>query len=227
MRETLAAGLLALAAWSPEMALHDPMCGAGTIPIEAGAQRLDLAPGLTRSFAMSSWPAMTTRPELAQAALDEARARAAASAPADAAAAPTTTPAAAGAASIATTIAATIVGSDRDPKVIASARRNAGRAGLAAHLTFLCADLADVRPSAKTGLVLLNPPYGRRLGDARHLQRTTRDLGRALRARFSGWRAGVLLPESTPPTALGLPVTARFPLTNGGLRVALLVCQIP
>jgi 23S rRNA G2445 N2-methylase RlmL len=205
------------------MALHDPMCGAGTIPIEAGARKLDLAPGLTRSFAMSSWPVMATRPELAQAALDEARARAAAAVPADAVTTPTATRSAAGA----VTIAATIVGSDRDPKVIASARRNAGRAGLAAHLTFLCADLADVRPSATTGLVLLNPPYGRRLGDARHLQRTTRDLGRALRARFSGWRAGVLLPESTPPTALGLPVTARFPLTNGGLRVALLVCQIP
>jgi len=48
-----------------------------------------------------------------------------------------------------------------------------------------------------------------------------------LRARFAGWRAAVLVPARSPPGALGLPVTARFPLQNGGLRVALVVCRVP
>jgi 23S rRNA (guanine2445-N2)-methyltransferase / 23S rRNA (guanine2069-N7)-methyltransferase len=94
-------------------------------------------------------------------------------------------------------------------------------------VSFTCADLADARPPAATGLVVVNPPYGRRLGVRASIDRATRDLGRALRARFGGWRAAVLVPARTPPAALGLPVTARFPLVNGGLRVTLVVARIP
>ncbi|HEV3033127.1 MAG TPA: hypothetical protein VG319_15885, partial [Polyangia bacterium] len=196
--------VLALAEWSPAEALCDPMCGAGTIPIEAGLLALGRAPGLERAFATSRWPLFAARPELERALVEEARARLAAP--------PAFSP--------------TITGSDREPKVVESARRNAARSGLAAHVAFTCADLADVRAPAPTGLVVLNPPYGRRLGDPRRVARATRDLGRALRARFGGWRAAVLLPARTTPDALGLPVTARFPLTNGGLRVALVVSAI-
>jgi putative N6-adenine-specific DNA methylase len=205
LRETLAAGLLALADWSPTTALFDPMCGAGTIPIEAAAQTLNLAPGLTRTFALEHWPLYAEHPEIARAALEDARAR-----------------------GLEAPLSPVIIaGSDRDPRMITSARRNAERAGVSAQVTFTCADLADAKPPAVPGLVMLNPPYGRRLGDPRRIERTVRDLGRALRARFGGWRAGVLLPDRTPPEALGLPVGARFALTNGGLRVALLVCQVP
>jgi putative N6-adenine-specific DNA methylase len=203
LRETLAAGVLALADWSPSEALCDPMCGAGTIPIEAASWALERAPGLDRAFATARWPLFADHPELERALLEEARARAAAP-------------------------PATIVvaGSDRDPKLVESARRNAARAGIGAHVTFACADLADARAPAATGLVVMNPPYGRRLGDPRRVDRAYRDLGRALRARFAGWRAAVLVPARTQPTALGLSVTARLPLTNGGLRVALVVCRV-
>jgi len=203
LRETLAAGVLALADWSPSEALVDPMCGAGTIPIEAASSALDRAPGLDRAFATARWPLFADHPELERALLDDARGRAAAP-------------------------RATIIvaGSDRDPKLIESARRNAARARVDAQISFTCADLADARAPAATGLVVVNPPYGRRLGDPRRIDRAYRDLGRVLRARFAGWRAAVLVPARTPPAALGLPVTARFPLTNGGLRVALVVCRV-
>ncbi|HEY2729074.1 MAG TPA: SAM-dependent methyltransferase [Polyangia bacterium] len=204
LRETLAAGVLALAEWSPAEALCDPMCGAGTIPIEAALLAQGHAPGLERAFAAARWPLFAESPDLERALVEEARARLVAP----------------------PVISPPITGSDRDPKIVESARRNAARASLAAHVTFTCADLADVRAPAPTGLVVLNPPYGRRLGDPRRVARATRDLGRALRARFAGWRAAVLLPARTPPDALALPVTARFPLTNGGLRVALVVCAI-
>jgi putative N6-adenine-specific DNA methylase len=201
LRETLAAGVLALAEWSPFEPLCDPMCGAGTIPIEAALIATARAPGAGRAFALSRWPLFAGRPELSL--LDDARARATAPPP-----------------------TLVIAGSDRDPKLVESARRNAARAGVEGNLTFACADLADVRAPAPTGLVVANPPYGRRLGDPRRIEREYRDLGRALRARFAGWRAAVLVPARLPPTALGLPVTARFALVNGGLRVALVVCSV-
>jgi putative N6-adenine-specific DNA methylase len=206
LRETLAAGVLALAAWSPGEPLHDPMCGAGTIPIEAASIAAGRAPGLERAFATSRWPLFAARPEIERALVDDAReaARAGEAAPQP----------------------LTISGSDRDPKLVDSARRNAARAGVGDLVTFTCAELEDARPPATAGLVVVNPPYGRRLGDARRIDRAYRDLGRALRARFPGWRAAVLVPARTPPAALGLPVTARFPLVNGGLRVSLLVCRL-
>jgi putative N6-adenine-specific DNA methylase len=220
LRETLAAGVLALAGWSPAEPLCDPMCGAGTIPIEAALVAADRAPGLERPFAATRWPLFAARPEVERALVEEARTRAGRG--------PVAPP--------------TITGSDRDPRLVESARRNAERAGVAAYVAFTCADLDAVHAPAPSGLVVVNPPYGRRLGfrdpvrsaprrggaaaSPRLVERAYRDLGRALRARFAGWRAAVLVPERTPPAALGFPVTARFPLVNGGLRVTLAVCRI-
>jgi putative N6-adenine-specific DNA methylase len=210
LRETLAAGLLALAEWSPGEPLHDPMCGAGTIPIEAALLATGRAPGLERAFATSRWPLFAAHPELERALVGEARERARESARADAEAPQSLK----------------ISGSDRDAKLVESARRNAARAGVGDVVTFTSADLEAARAPAAKGLVVVNPPYGRRLGDPRRTAREVRDLGRALRARFAGWRAAVLVPARVPPAALGLPVTARFSLLNGGLRVALLVCRL-
>jgi putative N6-adenine-specific DNA methylase len=203
LRETLAAGLLALCDWTPEVALADPMCGAGTIPIEAGMIALDIAPGLARSFALDAWPLYARQPELGAALLDEARSRVRASAP------------------------AAIVGSDRDPAAVATARRNAERAGLGGALAFACADISDARAPAPSGVVVVNPPYGRRLGDPRAIGRAYRDLGRMLRARFAGWRFGILVPARIDAAVLRLPVSDRYSLVNGGLRVALLQGEIP
>jgi putative N6-adenine-specific DNA methylase len=68
---------------------------------------------------------------------------------------------------------------------------------------------------------LVNPPYGRRVGDPRSLTRLYGELGRMLRSRFAGWRAGVLIADARLVGALGLPVVATHPLINGGLRVQL------
>jgi putative N6-adenine-specific DNA methylase len=195
LRETLAAGVLALAGWTPDTPLFDPMCGAGTFPIEAAVQAMGLPPGRGRAFAMARWPMAANAPALEDAA-----------AVADSGAA--------------------IAGSDRDARLIESARRNAERAGVGARVSFTPAAMEDARPPAGPGLVVVNPPYGRRLGDPRRVERSYRDLGRTLRARFPRWRAAVLAPARVPPATLGLPVTATFPLVNGGLRVNLIVCQI-
>jgi putative N6-adenine-specific DNA methylase len=207
MRETLAAGLLALAGWEPGQPLCDPVCGAGTIPIEAALQAIDRAPGLDREFALEDWPMFTgdATAEKAAALREEARGRIRSAAPAP------------------------IAGSDRDPAVIESAGRNAARAGVAAHVAWICRDLGDARPpSDAPGLVIANPPYGRRLGDTRGALRVYRDLGRLLRAHFRGWRAAIVVPArlAGAADALRLKLPDAHRLKNGGLPIELRVGPI-
>ena len=111
--------------------------------------------------------------------------------------------------------------------MIESARRNAERAGVLARITLACRDADAARPPSPTGLVITNPPYGRRLGDARAAARGYRDLGRLLRAHFRGWRAAVVTPgRLEAERQLGLRPTARFPLRNGGLAIVLNVFDV-
>jgi len=205
LRETLAAGLLALCDWEPSLALLDPMCGAGTIPIEAAAQALGIAPGIERSFAFEEWPLHTGAHEAAwQKMRDEAQdaaRRGAHHAP--------------------------IAGADRSAQAVDSARRNAERARLAGELSFERRELTDARPTAARGLVLLNPPYGKRIGNPRTLTLLYREIGFVLRAHFRGWRAGVLVADRRLAESIRLPVAAALPLSNGGLRVTLLRFEIP
>jgi putative N6-adenine-specific DNA methylase len=208
LRETLAAGLLALAGWQPGTALVDPMCGAGTIVIEAAMQAMGHAPGAERAFAMERWP-LVRDPAVASA-IESMRAEA--RAVKETAGPPSDPP---------------IVGSDRDARLIESARRNAERAGVAERITLACRDADAARPPAPTGLVITNPPYGRRLGDARAAARGYRDLGRLLRAHFRGWRAAVVTPAKLEAERqLGLRAAARFPLRNGGLAIVLHVFDV-
>ncbi len=206
LRETLAAGLLALAGWNPSLPLVDPMCGAGTIAIEAALQAVDRAPGIDRAFgdgfAIDGWPLYSEGGAATEASAlrDEARARIRASAPAP------------------------IVGSDHDPSAIESARRNAARAEVDAHITLVSRDVADARPPTATpGLVIVNPPYGRRLANPRAAVATYRELGRVLRAHFRGWRFAIVVPGSLHDAAgaLRLEFEARHKLRNGGLPIEL------
>ena len=206
LRETLAAGLLALAGWDPSQPLCDPVCGAGTIPIEAALAAIGRAPGLEREFALEDWPLFAAvAPSEAAALRESARGRIGAPPP------------------------AVIAGSDRDPAMIESAGRNAARAGVAEQIAFVCRDLGDARPPSETpGLVIANPPYGRRLGDPRAAVRIYRDLGRVLRAHFRGWRAAVVVPARLPGAgdALRLVLPDRHRLRNGGLPIELRVGPI-
>ena len=167
-----AGGRAAGAGWlAPGTALCDPMCGAGTIVIEAAMQsRWARARGRSarsRSKAGRCWRSPRSRARWPSCA----------------------TEAEAGAGARLRRAGAPIVASDRDPRTIESARRNAERGGVAAQVTFACRDAAAARPPAPTGLVITNPPYGHRLGDARAAARGYRDLGGVLRAHFRGWRA--------------------------------------
>ncbi|HTF35358.1 MAG TPA: SAM-dependent methyltransferase [Myxococcota bacterium] len=213
LRETLAAALLLLCEWDPATALVDPMCGAGTVPIEAVAIALQRAPGLGRSFAFEQWPCFDSGSWERERAAAKAALRDGPIAP--------------------------ILGFDRSPSAVESARRNAERAGVARHLRIEELALAELRAPRfrplrsrddvlqtgarpPRGLVLANPPYGRRLGNAQRARAAYTELGRVLRERFRGWQVGILSahPAHTACLRLGPPVVHT--LRNGGIRVELL-----
>lgn len=194
LRETLAAGLLLLCGWRPDQALVDPLCGSGTLPIEAALLAANRPPGRDRAFAFMAWPGY--RPGL----------RAALQAEADRHVRPVTVP---------------IRGSDRDPSVIAAAQDNAARAGLAEVIEFAAADLAAARLPPGPGLVLCNPPYGERLGGREDLLALFARLGEFCRSGGPGWRCCFLAPEERLSRATGLSVRPLAALDNGGLALTL------
>jgi putative N6-adenine-specific DNA methylase len=202
LRETLAAGILALAAYDPGLPLVVPMCGSGTIAIEAAAVARGILPGGGRAFAFERWPMHDAEIWRAVCA----------------------TCATGGRAPVA------IVASDRDPRAVAVARRNAERAELADDIRFAVAELGDEAIPATPGLVVCNPPYGRRLGERGQAQRRAHGFGRTLAARFRGWRAAVLCPD--PAFVAAVAAGARREpeqihlLRNGGLRVQLALWRL-
>lgn len=200
LRENLAAGILALAGWTGDTVLQDPMCGSGTFLIEGALVALRRAPGLERTFACERWPSLP--PETLAAVRAELRSGERAAPPAP------------------------IVGSDRNAGALGVARRNAQRAGVLAHLRLARADATRVEPVDGPGLLVTNPPYGKRVGEERELVDLYRTFGRQLRDRFAGWTAAVLVPDPRLEAALDLPGATAFALRNGGLPTRLLVARL-
>ncbi|MCC7114392.1 MAG: methyltransferase [Burkholderiales bacterium] len=200
LRENLAAGLLALAGWTPDTPLLDPMCGSGTIAIEAAALGCTLAPGLGRSFAFPALaPFDAGRWQAAQ-----ERARSA----------------------FRPNPALAIFASDRDRRALEIARANARAAGIGAAIRLRQADVTALDPPAAAGIVVSNPPYGVRLEDQAALARFYPRLGDALKQRFAGWTVWLLTADLDLPRRIGLRPTRRIPLFNGALECRLLGFRI-
>jgi putative N6-adenine-specific DNA methylase len=199
LRETLAAGILALCEYDAKRPLVDLMCGSGTFVVEAASLARQRAPGIGRAFAFERWPSHD--PE-AWMALRET--------------APAAQPA-----------SATILGFDRDRRAIEIARANAERAQLADAIQFAALPFDQAKVDCEPGLIVMNPPYGHRLGDRRHAMQVARKIGDELAARFRGWRAGVLCPDPAFVATLGKGARrqplASHALRNGGLRVMLAI----
>lgn len=196
LRENLAAGLLVLAGWSPDRVLLDPMCGSGTIAIEAAMIAADRAPGLARTFGFQklAWFDGPTWQRIRQRARDRVRAQ-----PAN----------------------ATIFASDREAAALTQAQGNATHAGMASWLRFERADVLARAAPASAGLIVTNPPYGVRLEDAKRLAAFYPRLGDALKQHFAGWTAHLLSADLRLPKLIGLKPSARTPLMNGALECRL------
>lgn len=204
LRETLAAGMLAAMPWNAEVPLVDPFCGSGTIGIEAALRARDIAPGLSRGFALEQWPAAPMASYDAERAVARARVKPSVGAP--------------------------IVLRDRDAGAIEAARANAERAGVLDDLVIEQGSLSetDLAALGDRGLLLTNPPYGQRISGGADLRGLYARLGDVLRAGGRGWRLGMLVPPDRALAGqLGLALTPELRTANGGLPVELLATAPP
>ena len=199
LRETLAAALLRMAGWPDrcvEAPLFDPLCGSATLLVEAAAFALDVAPGLARGrIGAEGWrghaAALWTRLR------EEARERGRA----------------------ARRRPLRIAGADASAETIELARAVLGAAGLAERVRVEVADLHDARPPWDgVGLLVTNPPYGMRIGEAGELGPLYQTLGDTLRRRFPGWSAWVLSGNRALDKRIGLRPAARHVVFNGPIE---------
>ena len=208
LKETLAAALLLKAGWPAIAAaggpLIDPLCGSGTLAIEAAWMAGDHAPGLVREhWGFSGW--LGHSPALWNRLLAEARERRDA-----------------GRARI-----PRIRASDRDPKAVRAASINAGCAGVADRLQIERRDWSTVEPPpGPPGLLIANPPYGERLGDHGELSALYVQLGDRLKTRFSGWRVALFAGNPEQGKRMGLRAVKTNVFYNGPLECRLLQFQI-
>ena len=194
LKENLAAGLIRLSGWDGTVPLVDPMCGSGTLLIEAACLALGLPAGVVqgqaRSFGLQRWPDFDAR--LWQQELATCQAIPPRSLP-------------------------PLLGLERDPAVLEQAIGNAERAGVAAHIRFEQGDARDLQPPEGPGMVVVNPPYGARLGADDDLEALYADLGQMLRQRCAGWTLWLLSGNPELTGALRLKASRRVPVSNGGL----------
>ena len=206
MRETLAAAVLLGAAWTGETPLVDPMCGAGTIPIEAALIARRMAPGRARSFAFAQWPEFNAPTWTSV--LADAKSRELERAP------------------------VRIMGSDRDAGAIVAARANAERAGVTGDVEFATQPISALRvsesgePGVANGLIASNPPYGVRVGEHHGLRDLYAQLGNVARRCCPGWQVALLSAERSLERQTKLPFTNRFATRNGGIAVRLVVAPV-
>jgi 23S rRNA (guanine2445-N2)-methyltransferase / 23S rRNA (guanine2069-N7)-methyltransferase len=217
LKESLAAAILCFAGWSdsvaPESLLLDPMCGSGTLLIEAGLMCGDIAPGLGRKyFGFLKWcghdKALWER--LVAEAVERENQAVEHPWPG-------------------------IVGYDSDRAAVGGALKNIESAGLRGLVHVERRDLAGLKNPlgrkkqgrSRTGILALNPPYGARLSGANEVKYLYRCIGRKLREEFAGWRAGVLIGRPDFADAFGMEPVKQYRLYNGPLLCNLWIFDVP
>ena len=201
LKETFAAALLQMTDWETHLPLLDPMCGSGTFLIEAGLQSLNIAPGLFRKqFAFEKWSDFN--PQLWQQLKREARQQQRSELPAG------------------------IYGRDRASEMLKQAKTNAKNCNLNHHLDLAQIDLENLEPPSEQGIIICNPPYGKRLGEVKELGQLYKQLGDVFKQRFKGWIAYVLSGNKELTKQIGLRTSKRIPAYNGSIPCTLLRYEI-
>jgi putative N6-adenine-specific DNA methylase len=200
LRETLAAAIVLSTGWDGSVPLSDPLCGSGTILIEAALIASRRAPGLGRSFGFERWPGFDA--SAWQRELETAKSQALEKLPAP------------------------ILGSDSDGRTIATARRNSERAGVRDLIALTRHDMADFNPPPGNGVVICNPPYGERMGEVEALKPFYRQIGDLFKQRCKGNTAWIFTGSQELSKNVGLKATRRIPLWNGPLECRLLKYEL-
>ena len=201
LRETLAAAVLMKSGWKGDCPLVDGMCGSGTFPVEAALMARRLPPGLSRPFLFQEWPSFreATWNHLRRKALESALPG----------------------------CPAPIIGLDLNPGALALARENAAKAGTGEDIAWEEADFLSFDPRTRKlppGLLVLNPPYGKRLeGGGEDLYER---LGAHLRSAFRGWRAAVIAPDRNLAARLRLQPVRLWNLLHGGIPIVVAMARL-
>jgi putative N6-adenine-specific DNA methylase len=189
LKKNLAAGILRLIGWTPDQALYDPMCGSGTFLTEAAEISLNRAPGLARNFGfewLDGFPARVWQTLKEEAA---ARARPATECP--------------------------LWGSDLRGDAVAMTRANLAALGLEEAVHLKQVDILESSAPTEGGILVMNPPYGQRIGEDEDLKALYPKIGDVLKRRYPGWRAFILTGDMRLPKLIRLSVGRRIPVFNG------------
>ncbi|TNE69346.1 MAG: class I SAM-dependent RNA methyltransferase [Rhodobacteraceae bacterium] len=194
MRETMAALFLRACGYDGREPVLDPMCGSGTFVIEAAEWARGRMPGRARGFAFEHLAPFDA--QVVQKIKANWRER---------------------------ETALRFFGSDRNVNVVRMATDNAERADVADLCTFKPVPVSEVeRPEGQPGLVIVNPPYGARIGKKKDLYALYGAFGQVMRERFTGWRVGMVTSDGQLAQATGLPwEPLSAPIAHGGLKVRL------
>jgi putative N6-adenine-specific DNA methylase len=195
LKENLAAGILRLTSWQPGTPLYDPMCGSGTFLTEATLIALNIAPGQGRDFGferLKNFDAVVWA-KLKQ----EARA------------------------AVRPLEQLPIHGSDLASAAIEHARQNFSDAGLSDIVTLRQLDVLDAAAPAASGVLIMNPPYGERIGEQEALAALYPKLASVLKQRFAGWTAYILTADTRLPSLMRLKPSRKTPLFNGPIECRL------
>lgn len=201
MQETLAAGVLLEAGYTGEEPIVCPMCGSGTLAIEAALLAMNIAPGLLREnfgmmhvigFDHEQWSAMRSE---AKAAVRDSP-------------------------------AASITASDIDPAAISAAKHNATAAGVDRFIEFHTCDFAKSPLPPQPGVVILNPEYGKRLGEGAKLQETYKRIGDFFKQKCAGWTGCIFTGNPDLAKKIGLKPRRRVPFWNAEIECRLLEYEL-
>jgi len=190
LRETIAAGLILLSHWAPPRILADPLCGSGTIPIEAALIAKNIAPGLMRKFAAEEWSIIPPH------VWDEVREEAY---------------------GVIHNVEFRILASDVDGEVLKKARNNALRSGVGEYISFQKMAVEEFRSRKKYGCIICNPPYGERMGTLKKVEELYRQLGKVF-ATLDTWSFFVLSAHPNCEKLLGRTSDKKRKLFNGPLE---------
>ena len=200
IKENLAAGLLMLSGWKPGTPLLDPMCGAGTILLEAADMALNRAPGRGRHFAFEHYRDFDAALWKRIKGEAQAQEKPLAHLP--------------------------ISGADQDRWVLDKARNNLDAAGYVDMIDLKVSDVLDLKAPNPIGTIVTNPPYGERIGEAEELAEWYPQLGDWLKKNFSGWEAWIISGDPLLPKLFGLKASRRIPLFNGQIETRFLQYKI-
>ena len=189
--ETLGAAMLLLSHYRGDRPLIDPMCGSGTMPIEAAMIARNQAPGLNRSFAAENWPFLDKKyfMQARKEAIDSIR-----------------------------DIKLNILGSDIDERSIAICKKHAQKAGVM--LSWAVKPLKELKATEERGVIVCNPPYGERMLKKGEAEGIIREMS-AVFAPLKGWSKSIITPDQNFEQLYGEKANKRRKLSNGGMPCTL------